>query len=157
MRRDNTRWWGISIAVLLLATTATGCQSSTPPDRTGTGADVAAQKTYVPQYGTSVHAYRPHRLNASVDGSLYITGMQWAVWSDSAAVGHGTAHVNDCRPDCADGHYTAHPVTVRLGKPQDLCGSRFFTALRVRGSDYQTSAHWAGVGCLELATRGSHR
>ena len=73
--------------------------------------------------------------------------MQWTAWDDREAVGDGVAHVNDCKPDCADGRYTTYQVSVRLARPRELCGSRFFTSIRVRGSGYHTSAHWSGVGC----------
>ena len=147
MRSSTSRHLlGTSAGLLLVAATAVACQSSTPDhahvvDRSG------SQTTYVAQYGVSTHAYKPHRLNPSVDGSLYVGGMQWTVWDDRRAVGEGVAHVNDCNPDCADGHYTQHRVTVRLAHPRELCGSRFFTSMRVEGSGYRTHAHGLGIGC----------
>ena len=137
---------GTPVALLLAAATAVACQSSAP--RPGHAQDSApSQPTYVAQYGVSTHAYKPHRLNPSVDGSLFIGGMRWTAWDDRDAVGDGVAHVNDCKPDCADGRYTTYRVSVRLARPRELCGSRFFTSIRVRGSGYHTSAHWSGVGC----------
>ena len=132
--------------LLLAAATAVACQSSAPNhahviDR------ATSRTTYVAQYGVSTHAYKPRRLNPSVDGSLYVRGMRWTVWDDRQAAGDGIAHVNDCSPDCADGHYTRYRVTVRLAQPRELCGSRFFTTLRVRGSGYHTYARRSGVAC----------
>ncbi len=140
------RLLGTPAVLLLAAATAVACQSSSPD-----GAHVVdrsrSETTYVAQYGVSTHAYKPRRLNPSVDGSLYVQGMQWTVWDDRRAVGEGIAHVNDCDPNCAEGHYTEHRVTVRLAHPRELCGSRFFTSLRVKGSGYRTSAHGLGIGC----------
>jgi hypothetical protein len=103
--------------------------------------------TYFGQYGTSTHAYKPHRLNPSVDGALYVRPVHWRVWTNHRAVGDGLAHVNDCVPDCADGHYTTHRVTVYLTQPRELCGSRFFLGFRLTGPHYRTRASWAGLGC----------
>ena len=132
--------------LLVAAATAVACQGSGPHHA---HADDRAtdQTTYVAQYGVRSHAYKPRRLTPSVDGSLFVAGMRWSVWDDREAVGEGVAHVNDCNPDCADGHYTQYRVTVRLAQPRRLCGSRFFTTLRVGGSGYHTYARRSGIAC----------
>jgi hypothetical protein len=140
------RLLGAPACLLLAAATAVACQGSDPSIVHATDG-ATSQTTYFAQFGVDTHAVEPRRLNPSVDGSLYVKGMQWTVWDDRRAAGHGTAHVNDCLPDCADGHYTAYPVTVRLARPRELCGSRFFTAMRVRGPGYHTSAQGLGIGC----------
>ena len=147
MRSSTSRHrLGTPAALLLAAATAVGCQSSAP-HQAHAHDPAPSRPTYFAQYGVSTHAYKPHRLNPSVDGSLFIGGMQWTAWDDRHAVGAGVAHVNDCKPDCADGSYTSYRVDVRLARPRELCDSRFFTAFRVRGSGYRTSAHWSGVAC----------
>jgi hypothetical protein len=147
MRSSTSRHrLGTPAALLLAAATAVGCQSSAP-HQAHAHDPAPSRPTYFAQYGVSTHAYKPHRLNPSVDGSLFIGGMQWTAWDDRHAVGAGVAHVNDCKPDCADGSYTTYRVDVRLARPRELCDSRFFTAFRVRGSGYRTSAHWSGVAC----------
>ena len=137
---------GPPACLLLAAVTAVACQSSVP-HRAHVVDRAARPPAYFAQYGVSTHAYKPRRLNPSVDGSLYVRGMQWIVWDDRQATGRGIAHVNDCRPDCADGHYAQYRVTVRLARPRRLCGSRFFTTLRVKGSGYHTYAHRPAVAC----------
>ena len=135
-----------SAGLLLAAATALACQSSVPQH--AHVVDRATDRpTFFAQYGVSTHAYKPSRLNPSVDGSLYVGAMRWTVWDDRRAVGDGIAHVNDCTPDCADGHYATYRVTVRLAQPRELCGSRFFTTIRVRGTGYHSYAHRPGVGC----------
>ena len=147
MRSSTSRHrLGTPVALLLAAATAVGCQSSAPHQARAHD-PTPSQPTYFAQYGVSTHAYKPHRLNPSVDGSLFIVGMQWTAWNAREAVGSGVAHVNDCKPNCADGSYTTHQVSVRLARPRELCGSRFFTAFRVRGSGYHTYARWSGVAC----------
>ena len=137
---------GAPACLVLAAATAVACQSS-DPNHAQVIDRAANQTTYFAQYGVSTHAYKPRRLNPSVDGSLYVRGMQWTVWDDRQAAGDGIAHVNDCKPDCADGHYATYRVTVRLAQPRELCGSRFFTTIHVRGSGYHTNARRSGVAC----------
>ena len=137
---------GAPACLLLAAATAVACQGSVP-DHAHVIDRATSQPAYFAQYGVSTHAYKPRRLNPSVDGSLYVRGMRWTVWDDRHAAGDGIAHVNDCHPDCADGHYARYRVTVRLAQPRRLCGSRFFTTLRVRGSGYHTYARRSGVAC----------
>ncbi|GAA2145069.1 hypothetical protein GCM10009844_19360 [Nocardioides koreensis] len=137
---------GAPACLLLAAASAVACQSSAPHHAHVTDRPTN-QTTYFAQYGVSTRAYKPGRLNPSVDGSLYVRGMQWTVWDDRRAAGDGIAHVNDCIPDCADGHYTTYRVTVRLAQPRELCGSQFFTAIRVRGPGYHMSARRSGVAC----------
>ena len=137
---------GTSVSLLLAAATAVACQSSAPRDAQVID-QAPSQTTYFPQYGVSTRAYKPHRLNPSVDGSLFVGGMRWTAWDERRAVGQGIAHVDDCKPNCAEGHYKEYRVTVRLSHPRELCGSRFFTAIRIKGSGYHTYAQGRGIGC----------
>jgi hypothetical protein len=146
----HRRLVGTPAALLLVAGATVACQDSSRTHAhvaSPTAGAATGQRTYFPQYGVDTRAYRPRRVNASVDGSLYVTGMRWAAWDARTAVGTGVAHVNDCKPNCAAGHYTTYRVTVRLSQPRELCGSLFFTTLRVRGSGYRTFGHRTGVGC----------
>lgn len=140
----------LSAAALTALTLLAGCgggQNGATASSAGSGSPSAAARTYFGQYGTSTHSYKPRRLNPSVDGSLYVRGMRWRVWNTRMAVGQGEAYVNDCVPDCADGTYSRHAVTVYLSRPRELCGSRYFTALRMAGPDYRSRARWSGIGC----------
>jgi len=145
------------VAGLLLAAGVSACQSTdtaTSPasspasaSASGTAPGSARTATYFAQGGLSDRAYKPRRLNPSADGSLYVTHVHWTQWNNRAAVGTGIAHVNDCTPDCADGHFATHPVAVRLTQPHKYCGSRYFTTFRLTGPAYRTHAHWFGVMC----------
>jgi hypothetical protein len=147
---------GTPAALLLVAGTTVACHGSSPTHAHAASppaGGATGQRTYFPQYGVDTRAYRPRRVNASVDGSLYVTGMHWTAWDARTAAGTGVAHVNDCKPNCAAGHYATYRVTVRLSQPEELCGSRFFTTLRVRGSGYRTFGHRTGVGCQRGAAQ----
>jgi hypothetical protein len=89
----------------------------------------AAQRVYVLEGGSAVgHAYKPHRIQVSGDGSFFITGMRWGSYSSRRATGAGTAHVDDCVPTCAGGTIHRVHVRVRLSVPK-TCGNgrRYFT------------------------------
>jgi hypothetical protein len=53
---------------------------------------------------------------ACADANFYVQGIRWSRWSATRAVGAGTAHVNDCTPNCAAGHFHTFRVTVRLSR-----------------------------------------
>jgi hypothetical protein len=61
--------------------------------------------------------YRPSRIELGCPGSkFYVDHLRWSNWTGKGATGHGTAHVNDCTPTCAAGHFHSYPgVIVRLG------------------------------------------
>lgn len=50
------------------------------------------------------------------DANFAIDHIRWSSWTRTRAVGTGTAHENDCKPNCAAGHFHAFPITVRLSK-----------------------------------------
>jgi hypothetical protein len=95
-------------------------------------AALAASHVYVLQGGSPYgHAYKPHRVQVSGDGSFFITGMHWGSYSSTRATGHGTGHVDDCIPTCAGGTLHKVKVSVRLSAPRRCRnGARYFTHQR---------------------------
>ncbi len=66
------------------------------------------------------------------DGNDYLAGLRWVSWSGGAAFGRGTEHVNDCVPNCAQGHFHAYPVLVtawRAVPRPGHAGQRYFSRL----------------------------
>jgi hypothetical protein len=61
--------------------------------------------------------YEPAGILMSGDGSLYAKAVTWSGWGTATATGHGIAEANNCRPDCAKGTFSAHPVTIVLSRP----------------------------------------
>jgi hypothetical protein len=61
--------------------------------------------------------YEPAGLLMSGDGSLYAKDLRWSGWGTATATGHGIAEANNCQPDCAEGTFSAHPVTIVLSWP----------------------------------------
>jgi hypothetical protein len=89
--------------------------------------------------GPSKLLVRPAQIIYTGDGSGILGGfdggrdkgfghLTWTRWTTGSAYGHGADWIDDCRPDCADGTFTAHKATVNAFRPR---GGRF-TRLTIR-------------------------
>ena len=84
---------------------------------------------------------RPAQIIYTGDGSGILGGfdgapgkgfghLRWTRWTTGSAYGHGADWIDDCRPDCAGGTFTAHAATLNAFRPR---GGRF-TRLTVKSS-----------------------
>jgi hypothetical protein len=53
---------------------------------------------------------------ACADANFYVDHLRWKAWGARVATAAGTAHQNDCKPNCAAGHFRTFPLTVRLSR-----------------------------------------
>jgi hypothetical protein len=95
----------------------------------------ASASTSVPSFlgchGTRA-SVRPHSiLVACGDGGYYLARLHWSSWTPASAAAIGTAHVNDCTPNCAAGRFHLYRgVSVRLTRPESCSdGRRLFTRI----------------------------
>ena len=58
------------------------------------------------------------------DGNFFLTGLKWSRWNAIDAFAAGTGHQNDCKPDCASGHFHRYSVALRLFRPEECRGGR---------------------------------
>lgn len=65
---------------------------------------------------------QPTMMTPSGDGSLYVTGITWQGWGTGSATGTGTAHADNCNPNCAQGTYHQYPGTITLTSPKPWRG-----------------------------------
>ena len=91
----------------------------------------------VPVFGGCVPGQKPEIRPAKIvitcaDANFYVTALRWSSWSTSAASAGGTAHVNDCSPYCAAGHFHAYRATIALARPARCRGRMTFTRLTWR-------------------------
>jgi hypothetical protein len=95
-----------------------------------TPASAADRQVYLAADGANPRsaAVAPRAAAISVDSSLFLDNMTWSHWN-TQATGTGTAAVNLCNPDCADGSIVKVPVSVTLSDPRPVCGREFFTAM----------------------------
>ncbi len=62
----------------------------------------------------------------------FVRTAHWDWWTGRSAVSHGTLWVDDCRPNCAAGHYRRYPATVTLSWVAHREGVSFFSRMRLR-------------------------
>jgi hypothetical protein len=88
---------------------------------------------------------RPRTLETSSDGGL--SGLTWSSWTDSSALGHGTFSVDDCQPDCANGHAKQVGATVRLSGVTTCDGRRYFSQASVTLEQGEPPATYVRAPC----------
>ena len=101
-----------------------------PPSHAGPGA--AAQRKYVACTQVFCTARgqmkaQPSMMTPSGDGSLYVTGITWRGWGTGTAAGTGTAHADNCTPNCAQGTYRESPATITLTSPRRWRGDMAYS------------------------------
>jgi hypothetical protein len=78
--------------------------------------------------------FEPATINVfCADGGLQIRHIHWSSWHDAHARGSSTRTFgNDCKPNCAQGHFHRFHVRVLLRRP-NACpdGSHVFTRVRI--------------------------
>jgi hypothetical protein len=58
--------------------------------------------------------FKPKRVIVTcADANFRLRGLRWSKWGDDEALGRGTAVVNDCDPNCAQGEFHTYPIRVR--------------------------------------------
>jgi eukaryotic-like serine/threonine-protein kinase len=57
---------------------------------------------------------RPKEISISGDSTGEVTSLVWSNWGSPRATATGTEELDDCNPNCAQGHDTPYPATVTL-------------------------------------------
>jgi hypothetical protein len=63
-------------------------------------------------------------LVACGDGNFFLTKIKWSKWNETSAAAIATGHQNDCKPSCADGHFSLYQVAVVLSRPRTCRNGR---------------------------------
>ena len=102
---------------------------------------VCGPAEHLPEYvdcGIGAAKFEPSQLMVACgDGSFFITNVKWDDWESARAGGVGVGHLNDCTPDCAEGHFHTFSVAVDLSRPQTC---------RKKSALQFTSLKWTAVG-----------
>jgi hypothetical protein len=114
------------VAALLVLIGATGCSSGSQetepsgaaaPANPSTARSVAGQPMLVIVDCSGNPQVRPAQyVIECADASDQLTGLRWTTWGPGNAVGTGQEALNDCKPNCADGHSQSYRVSVVLTK-----------------------------------------
>jgi hypothetical protein len=91
----------------------------------------AAPKTTL--VGDCVHSQvKPSKvIFTCADGTFFATGLRWTHWGSRKAQATGTAHFNNCKPSCAQGHFKRYAVKL-IASHRRTCadGNRAYTRVR---------------------------
>jgi hypothetical protein len=98
-----------------------------------TGASGAKRKTYFPSNCSNARYKPKHLIAACGDAGVRVNRIHWKHYGARSARGGGTAVVNICEPNCAEGNFERDPVRVRLSRPRycRAVGIRLFTRLKL--------------------------
>jgi hypothetical protein len=130
------------------AATATATAAALAAIAAGWTVDVPAlaAATPLPRVPTELEAtaadhslqVRPRAIVYTGDGTGVIAGersarhgagIRWTSWTGQFARGTGADWLDDCRPDCAGGHFHGYPARIVAWRPRRLRGTRVFTRL----------------------------
>lgn len=104
------------IAVLGLSAGLVGSASAAPSSAMAvTRADSAATPHYVVLNCNDKTQVKPGTIVlACADYGLGLSHLHWTSWTPELASAYGTEWENDCKPNCAEGHFHYYPVVVEL-------------------------------------------
>ncbi len=77
-------------------------------------------------------AQRPRTLELTGDGTLAVTGVQWASWGGQTATGSGNAEYHGCTPNCAAAPAHTALVSIRLFGIRICSGRQYYSAVALR-------------------------
>lgn len=79
----------------------------------------AGQNRVLLIYNCKRGKYKPTTVIVScADANFRVRGIQWSSWTRREARGRGTALVNDCDPNCAEGTFHRYPIHLRAYRPR---------------------------------------
>ncbi len=74
---------------------------------------------------------QPSQITFNADGNNTVTGLRWHAWGSSKARATGTDHVDNCRPNCAQGHIVRVATHLTLYNRGRLRGRRMYLCYHV--------------------------
>jgi hypothetical protein len=79
----------------------------------------AGQNRVLLIYNCKRGKYKPTTVIVTcADANFRVRGIQWSSWTRREARGRGTALVNDCDPNCAEGTFHRYPIHLRAYRPR---------------------------------------
>jgi len=111
-RKERTTLAVCAVSVIAVGATLFASLPAQAGDKSAKNKTYAVQDCQFPRV-------RPHRIIFTcADGGAYINNLRWTRWGRHRAGGHGVFHLNDCTPDCAQGHFHDYGAKIGLRKPR---------------------------------------
>lgn len=86
--------------------------------------------------------WKPAQIVFAADGNDAVTGLRWRGWSTSVARAFGINHIDNCIPNCAQGHISLVRAQVSLSGPGYFRGHHVYLCYRVKPSNgYLSQRH----------------
>lgn len=121
------------LAALVLAVTAAGTAAALTTSPSGSS---LATHTRLPVAYNGLDGWQHGQARLPViyvgGSTAFLRAKHWAHWSRTSAATRGTLWVDNCRPDCASGHFRTYPAQVTLSRVADRKGVRFFSRMQLR-------------------------
>ncbi|MGH3496452.1 MAG: hypothetical protein ACRDP1_03190 [Nocardioidaceae bacterium] len=136
----------VATGTLALSLAATGSVSGLAGSAHASTRTAGSSVTSAPGRTTVVDCNRrirePRHLTvACADAGITVTHLTYRHWGPRGAVGHGVLNVNDCKPNCASGHFHHYPAAVAFTDPVVRQGHRVFRVLKLRFGAKHPKAH----------------
>ena len=88
-------------------------------DDASTPTATAGQGRVLLLYNCRRGRYKPAQVIIScADANFRARSIDWSSWTATEARGRGTALVNDCEPNCAEGTFRRFPIRLRAFRPR---------------------------------------
>jgi hypothetical protein len=100
-------------------------------------------------YNPNVPSVRPALVLMLEDGSWVIKNLHWSTWGAATARAAGISSSSNCKPNCAQGKRTNHPVSFVVSKPKHLFGRTVYTCFRLTDPKAPQTNYY---DCLHHAT-----
>jgi hypothetical protein len=87
---------------------------------------------------------RPGTFDVFCDGSGYFTHLTWSNWNASMATATGVEYINNCEPNCAQGHFSHQNVDVIFWRSEPVAhhpGERGYSQMTVLYPNQKTGSH----------------
>jgi hypothetical protein len=123
---------GLLVGIAAVAAVASGCGDG--------GTDTTQTDGTVTKRGADVRVLADCKKAELQPASIVVTcadagfaleDLEWSSWGGKAAIGQGTAAVNDCKPDCASGEVKDYDASVELSDIQDCPGFQQYGSVTV--------------------------
>ncbi len=144
------------LAALVLAVTAAGTAAALTVHSPQSPQAPLVSARRLPVGYNGLDGWRHGRIRLAV---IYVGGStaflrirHWSHWSGTSASARGTLWVDNCRPDCASGHFRTYPAQVTLSGVTDRKGVRFFSRMRLRYQHGAPRDYWYRWGTYPGAT-----
>jgi hypothetical protein len=93
------------------------------------------------------------------DGTHQIHHLAWSGWGGSETTGTGQYSIDNCVPDCVNGHVSTWKVTAVLSRVLARNGQRYYTTLTLAWNGQKTVLFWvtpaavaAWTGCYPFTS-----